>query len=376
MEPLPLTIQGRGAQVNPPNRFEAFRVEPDPDADPAEQMAPKTVFLKDTTRTILAHNDSPDVPFSISINPYRGCEHGCAYCYARNGHTFLGFSAGLDFESKIMVKLEAAKLLREELAKPSYKPERIALSGVTDCYQPVERRLRLTRGLLEVLRDFRNPVGLITKNHLITRDVDLLAEMAAFRGAVAMLSITTLDAQLSAKLEPRASAPRRRLAAVETLAKAGVPVGVMVAPVIPGLTDHEIPAILQAAAGAGARFSGCQPVRLPGDVAVVFEDWLGHHFPERAKKILNRLRSMHGGKVCESGFEVRTWGRGAFAEQIAGIYEVAARRAGLDGPMPETDVAQFRRPATLANATGTVLPVTLADAAGTVLPEGAQLRLF
>src|SRR4051795_12201597 len=251
-------IKGRGASWNPQNRFERIEYVHDEDAqnDDEPSPLPRTIFLRDPTRTILAHNDSPDVGFDTSINPYRGCEHGCIYCFARPSHEYLGFSAGLEFETKILVKDDAPELLREELMSKKYKPVMIAISGVTDPYQPIERKLQLTRRCLQVLAEFRNPVGLITKNHLITRDADVLAEMAGWNGAVAILSVPTLDATLSRALEPRASVPRDRLAAIETLAKAGVPMGVMVAPVIPGLTDHEMPQILQAAADAGACFAG------------------------------------------------------------------------------------------------------------------------
>ncbi len=332
------------AQINTPNRFESFHVEPDPDADPSEQHLAQTIFIKDATKTIIAHNDSPDVGFSASINPYRGCEHGCSYCFARNGHTYLGMSAGLDFETKIMVKLDAADLLRKEFSKKSYVPERIAISGVTDCYQPVERRLRITRGILEVMVECRHPASLITKNHLITRDIDLLSEMARWGGTGVMISITSLDAELSAKMEPRVSAPRQRLAAVEALAKAGIPVGVMVAPIIPGLTDHESLMILKAASEAGARTAGFVPLRLAADVRLVFENWLTHHYPIRANKILNKLKSMHGGKVYNSTFGERMRGEGPIAEQIADMVHLAKSRFGLDESFPPLSLEHFRRP--------------------------------
>src|SRR5436190_4957392 len=249
----PSAPRGRGAGANPANRFEALHFEPDQDWNPADDPALSTRFFRDQSATIINYNDSPDVGFDASLNPYRGCEHGCIYCYARPTHEYLGFSAGLDFESKIMVKDNAPELLRKELASPKWKPQVIAISGVTDCYQPVERRLKLTRRCLEVLAQFRNPVGIITKNHLVTRDVDVLGELSRHQAAAVFISVTTLDASLAKKMEPRASLPNHRLAAIETLSQAGVQVGVMVAPVIPGLTDHEMPAILAAAAGAGAQ---------------------------------------------------------------------------------------------------------------------------
>lgn len=341
------TIKGRGAAVDPPNRFDRIEFAPDGDAIDAgdvDAASRKTVYLKDHSRSIITHHDSPDVMIEASINPYRGCEHGCSYCFARPTHEYLGFSAGLDFESRIVVKTDAAALLRGELSAPKYEPRVLSISGVTDCYQPVERKLRITRGCLEVLAEFRNPVGLITKNHLITRDADVLAELARENLAVAILSITTLDPELSRVMEPRASVPRDRLAAVEALAKAGVPMGVMVAPVVPGLTDHEMPAILEAAARAGARFAGVVPLRLPWAVAPLFEDWLARHFPDRKEKVLNRVRSMRGGKLYDSTFGTRMTGEGVWAEQLGTLFELARRKAGLDGPGPTLSKDKFRRP--------------------------------
>ena len=352
MESIQPTIKGRGAAHNPPNRFEPLHVEPDSDGgwpdgswpDGEAPAPPQTVYLRDTSRSIIASNNSPDVPFRQSINPYRGCSHGCIYCYARIGHEFLGFSAGLDFETKIIVKADAPELLRRELAAPRYKPDMLAISGVTDCYQPIERKLELTRQCLQVCAAFRNPVGIVTKNHMVTRDLDLLRELAGHRAAMVMLSITTLDADLGRIMEPRTSSPKRRLAAVELLAKAGVPVGVMIAPVIPGLTDHEIPAILSAAAAAGATFAGFTPVRLPLGVAGLFEDWLARHFPDRKEKVLNRIRSMREGKLNNPQFGSRMAGSGVLAEQLRSLFNVAARRAGLDGPSPTLSIDAFRRP--------------------------------
>src|SRR5882724_3845919 len=257
------TIPSRGAGGNPPNRFDTIHIEPDADWDPEQDPLPRTQFLKDNSSTIIAYNDSPDVGFEASINPYRGCEHGCIYCYARPFHEYLGFSSGLDFESKIMVKTDAPRLLREELASPKWKPQVIGMSGVTDCYQPVERRLKLTRGCLEVLAECRNPVAIITKNLLVTRDIDLLAELARHRAVAVFISLTTLDTELRKLMEPRTSPPAARLRAIETLSQAGIPVGVLIAPVIPGLNDHEIPSLVEAAANAGARSAGHVMLRLP-----------------------------------------------------------------------------------------------------------------
>jgi DNA repair photolyase len=347
MEYTQPTIKGRGAAVDPKNRFERIEFAPDGDAIDAGDVpaARPTVYLRDRSRSIIAHHDSPDVMIEASINPYRGCEHGCAYCFARPTHEYLGFSAGLDFESRIVVKTDAPELLRKELSSPKYRVEVLSISGVTDCYQPVERKLQITRGCLQVLAECRHPVGLITKNHLITRDVDVLADLARDGLAMAFLSITTLDPELSRVMEPRASVPRDRLAAVEALAGAGVPVGVMVAPVVPGLTDHEMPAILEAAARAGARFAGMVPLRLPWAVAPLFEDWLARHFPDRKEKVLNRVRSLRGGKLYDATFGARMTGQGVWAEQLQTMFDLAARRTGMDGPPPKLSKDKFRPPA-------------------------------
>jgi DNA repair photolyase len=340
------SIHGRGAVDNPPNRFEKSWHELDPDAegDADEVPAPSTQLLRDSSRTIIATNDSPDIDFDASINPYRGCEHGCIYCYARPTHEFLGFSAGLDFETKILVKEDAPELLRRELSSPRWKPKPIALSGVTDAYQPIERRLRLTRRCLEVLAEFRNPVVIITKNRLVTRDQDLLADLAAHRAAAVFLSVTTLDPALARILEPRASVPAFRLSAIASLAAAGVPVGVLVAPVIPGLTDHELPAIVAAAAEAGAQFAGFTPLRLPLGVGPLFEDWLTRHFPDRKEKVLHRVRALRGGRLNDSQFGSRMRGKGEFAEMIGQLFAVACRKAGLEGRGTGLSTEAFRKP--------------------------------
>lgn len=349
----PAIVKGRGAAENPANRFERLRVEVDPEVDPGppdedgERERVVTELLRDTSRSLITHNDSPDVGFSFSLNPYRGCEHGCVYCYARPTHEYLGFSAGLDFESRILVKEEAPELLRRELAAPAWEPQTLAMSGVTDPYQPVERRLRITRGCLEVLAETRHPVAVITKNELVTRDLDLLTELARHQAVRVVLSITSLDGELARRLEPRASHPRDRLKAVARLAAAGVPVGVMVAPVVPAITDHEIPAILEAAAAAGARAAGYTVMRLPGAVAGLFEAWLERHFPERREKVLHRIRELRGGRLNDPRFGSRMRGEGIFAEQIRALFKNARRRHGLDQPLPELSAAAFRRPAPL-----------------------------
>jgi DNA repair photolyase len=344
MQTSPTTLHARGAAENPPNRFEPIALEPDPDwYDPAERPPP-TQFFRDHSKTIINYNDSPDIGFEASVNPYRGCEHGCIYCYARPFHEFLGFSSGLDFESKIMVKEDAPELLRRELASPKWKPQVIAMSGVTDCYQPVERKLKITRSCLEVLAEFRNPVGIVTKNHLVTRDADVLAELARHKAAAVFVSVTTLDPDLRKVMEPRTSPPASRLSAIETLAEAGIPVGVMVAPIIPGLTDHEIPAIIAAATKAGAQFAGRVIVRLPYAVAPLFESWLARHFQEKKDKVLNRIRAMRGGELNDPRFGSRMEGEGIFAEQIHALFQVACRRAGIENNHVELSTASFRRP--------------------------------
>ena len=337
-------IRGRGATGSPPNRFEKLSYERDPDWSDPEDPAPATEFLKDPSRSIIAYNDSPDVGFDASVNPYRGCEHGCIYCYARPTHEYLGFSAGLDFETKILVKEDAPDLLRRELSSPSWKPQVVAISGVTDPYQPVERRLGLTRRCLEVFVEFRNPVAIVTKNHLVTRDLDLLQELARYEAAAVFLSITTLDGSLARVMEPRTSHPARRLAAIEALTQAGVPAGVMVAPVIPGLTDHEAPSIIAAAAQAGARFSGYIPLRLPHGVRSLFEQWLAQHVPDRKAKVLNRIRAIRGGRLNDPRFVSRMKGEGIFAKQIAAMFSLACRKSDIDGRGPKLSTAAFRRP--------------------------------
>ena len=336
-------IHGRGAASNPQNRFEktSYQVsEWDEPGDPS----PHTVFLKDETRSIINYNDSPDVGFAASINPYRGCEHGCIYCFARPNHEYLGFSAGLDFETKILVKEDAPELLRRELSSRNWEPQVIAISGVTDAYQPVERRLKLTRRCLEVLVEFRNPIVIITKNELVTRDIDLLREFARFDGALVFISVTSLDGELARELEPRAPQPARRLAAIQALSQAGIPTGALVAPVIPGLTDHEMPAIISAAAQAGALAAGYVPLRLPYGVAPLFEEWLTLHRPLRKDKILSHVRSIRGGRLNDPNFGSRMQGSGPYAEQIADLFEVSCRKAGLNSARPKLSVAAFHRP--------------------------------
>ncbi len=340
MDHPPRAPRGRGAASNPAARFERIQVEFE--APGPERV--ETVYLRDSSRSIIAYNDSPDIPFDASINPYRGCEHGCIYCYARPFHEYLGFSAGLDFETRILVKEDAPELLRKELASPRWRPQVLSLSGVTDPYQPAERKLGITRRCLEVLAEFRNPVGVVTKNALVTRDADHLAELARHGAAAVYVSVTTLDPELARRMEPRTSHPERRLAAVSELAAAGVPTGVLIAPVIPALTDHEIPRILEAAAQAGAGFASFLPLRLPGAVAELFADWLAEHFPERKEKVLNRLRALRCGRLNDPRFGRRMRGEGIFAEQMAALFHQARQRFGLGRRGPQLATAAFRRP--------------------------------
>lgn len=339
----PPPIRGRGSAERLPNRFERLHVVRDP-AVSASDPAPRTRFYRDRTRDVISRNESPDVPLDVGINPYRGCEHGCVYCYARPMHEYLGFGPGLDFETSIVVKEEAPALLRERLADPRWTPSALMLSGATDPYQPVERRLGLTRRVLEVLADFRHPVAIITKNHLVTRDADILARLARHDAVRVVLSITTLRNELQRVMEPRTSIPARRLAALEALSAAGIPVGVNVAPVIPGLTDHELPEILRAAADHGATTAGYILLRLPHGVRELFGTWLEQHFPHRREKVLNRLRAFGDGALYRSDFGARKRGSGAFAEQLRDLFEVTRRKLGLDTAGRPLSTAAFRRP--------------------------------
>jgi DNA repair photolyase len=334
--------KGRGTRDNPATRFEvlSYRIELD---DFEHEVAPKTQLLCDPSRTILSKNNSPDVGFAMSVNPYRGCEHGCIYCYARPTHEWLGFSAGLDFETRILVKQDAPRLLGQALASSTWQPQTLTLSGVTDPYQPAERQLQLTRGCLEMLVAWRNPVVIVTKNALVARDCDLLAQLAAVEAVAVFLSVTTLDLRLARVMEPRTSAPSKRLEAISRLAERGVPVGVMVAPIIPGLTDHEIPMILNAAAAAGARFAGHTIVRLPYGIGALFTEWLGIHYPERKRKILQRIRAVRHGKLNDARWHTRMRGEGVFAETIHRLFVVSASKAGLATHLPMLSTAAFRR---------------------------------
>lgn len=341
---------GRGAKIDPPNRFESIRrvhdfeqlAEDDELLDDSRRLL--TEYLPDNSKSLVSENDSPDIPFRFSVNPYRGCAHGCSYCYARPYHEYLGLNAGLDFETKILVKHDAPELFREFLARDAWQPELIAFSGVTDCYQPCERQFELTRRCLEVALEARQPIGLITKNALVTRDLDLLRPMAEMKLVQVRISITSLDQSLTREMEPRTSSPAARLRAIEALSQAGVPVAAMVAPIIPGLNDSEIPAVLQAAAAAGACSANFILLRLPLAVRPVFLDWLERVKPAAKSRVESRIRATRDGELTDAQFGSRMRGEGPFAEQIAQTFGVFAKKSDLDQRLPPLDFSQFRPP--------------------------------
>ena len=336
---------GRGTSNNPSGRFETIHYSwMEEFWDDQDRPSPiKTEFLEDTSQSLITYNKSPDVGFEASINPYRGCEHGCIYCYARPTHEYFGLSAGLDFESKIFVKTNAPELLRKELFSPSWKPQPVMICGVTDAYQPVEKRLELTRQCLQVFLDFRNPVGIVTKNFLVTRDLDLLQRFAEFSGVTVLFSITTLDPILVRKMEPRAVQPERRLEAMARLSKMGIPTGVLIAPVIPGLTDHELPKIINASVQAGAKFARYVILRLPYGVSDLFLRWVRLEFPNREKKIFDRIRDMRGGKLNDSSYGSRMRGHGQFSDTIQKIFTVTCKKYGILDQKPILSSDSFRR---------------------------------
>lgn len=335
-------IRGRGASSNPASRFEQIDFVPDPD-EKNNRDKPQTSYFNDTTKKLITFNESPDIPFEASINPYRGCEHGCVYCFARPTHEYLGLSAGLDFETKIFVKLDAAELLRKELNSRKWVPQPIAMSGVTDCYQQAEKHFKITRKCLEVFTEFRNPVQIVTKNYLVTRDIDLLTRLAKFNCISVVISVTTLDPGLSLRMEPRASHPSYRLKAIKKLSDAGIPVMLLIAPVIPGLNDHEIPEIIEKSVKAGADQAGYVILRLPYGLKDIFCNWLDTHYPARKNKVIHRIESLREGKLNSSVYHERMKGKGIFSEQIKDIFELSCRRQGISGNKNELDVKHFRR---------------------------------
>ena len=353
-EPASSPQKGRGATFNPANRFRIDAREAcddgwQPAADAGDDAPPplRTTVTIQRARTIIATNASPDVPFTQSINPYQGCEHGCIYCYARPSHAYLDLSPGLDFETKLYAKPDAAALLRAELAKPGYRCDPIALGTNTDPYQPIEREWRVTRSVLEVLAEHRHPFTIVTKSALVERDIDIIAPMAAMHMARVYLSITTLDRELARRMEPRAAAPQRRLQALKTLSAAGIPVGVMVAPVIPQLNDRDFETILEVAAANGAQAAGWVLIRLPREVAPLFREWLDAHYPQRAAHVMSIIRQMRGGRDYDSAFGSRMRGGGEFASLIDRRFALACRRLGLNRGREHAglDTSRFRPPA-------------------------------
>ncbi len=338
------TVKGRAAGFNPPNKFEKLhRLPLDLEPEDDDPRPVRTTFYEDTSRSILAHNDSPDIDFRYSLNPYLGCEHGCIYCYARPSHEYLGFSAGLDFETKIMVKMRAPELLAATFRRKSWEPQIVVLSGNTDCYQPVERKLQITRKCLEVFLEYRNPLGIITKNALILRDLDILRELARYDLVHVLVSVTSLNPELIRMMEPRTSTPAQRLATIKSLSENGIPVGVNAAPIIPGLTDEELPSILRETASCGATSAGYILARLPGPVEPLFTEWVRRALPERAAKILNRMKDTRGGALSDARFGSRMTGEGEIAESINALFRVHASRYGLDRRWKEVSTAHFRR---------------------------------
>lgn len=340
--------RGRGAVSNPAGRFERLREEAFDDGWGSLDEVPgrvPTEVLPDHTKTIIARNDSPDVPFDRSINPYRGCEHGCIYCFARPSHAYLGFSPGLDFETRIMAKPKAAELLRAELGKRGYRPAPLALGSNTDPYQPVEREWKITRSVVAVLKEARHPLGIVTKSALVLRDLDLIAPMAEEGLAAVMVSLTTLDRKLARDMEPRAAAPERRLATIRALRSAGVPVGVLASPMIPALNDSELERILESAADAGAGWAGYILLRLPRELADLFSEWLEEHYPAKAEHVRRLVRETRGGADYRSEFGERMRGQGPYADLLARRFRLAARRFDLAGPPPALRSDLFRPPA-------------------------------
>lgn len=335
---------GRGASGNPANRFETLAREHDPDAFDTDLPPLRTEVTEDRPRRIITRNTSPDIGFDRSINPYRGCEHGCIYCYARPSHAWLGLSPGLDFETRLIARPDAPEVLRRELSSRAYQPQVIAIGTNTDAYQPIEKERRIMRGILTVLADCGHPVTITTKGTLIERDLDILASMAA-KGLVRVgISVTTLDAALSRAMEPRVPAPARRIRTIRRLAEAGVPVRVMVSPIVPGLTDHEVEAILSAAAEAGAVAASSILLRLPLEVEGMFRDWLDAHVPGRAAKVMKRLEELHGGRAYDPTFGRRMTGQGQWARLMAQRFDLACRRAGLARKLPPLRTDLFLPP--------------------------------
>lgn len=376
----PAALRGRGAVTNVRHRFQRDdRVQVDdgwsssglpadfvdavPDISPkvipilpdarVAPAAPKTTVTAEQARKILSRNDSPDIPFDVAVNPYRGCEHGCVYCYARPTHSYLGYSPGLDFETRLVAKANAVEALRAEISRPGYKPSPINIGSATDAYQPIERDWRLTRGMLELMLETRHPVTIVTKNALVARDLDLLAALAEQKLVVVYMSITTLDAGMARTLEPRAAAPWRRLEAVRNLTAAGVPVGVLVAPVIPFINDDAMEHILQESKAAGAHYASYTVIRLPWEVKTLFEDWLNAHYPDRAQRVLHRIEDLRNGRRNDPNFGSRMRGTGIWADLLRQRFAVATRKLGLNRHRLPLDSDRFQPPLAVAPAGGT-----------------------
>ncbi|MEZ4954664.1 MAG: PA0069 family radical SAM protein [Saprospiraceae bacterium] len=344
---LPTYIKGRGAQINPPGPFETLHYDEDPTANLDEGESLKTEYITVYPKTMLNKVTSPDIPMDWSLNPYQGCEHGCVYCYARNTHPFWGFSAGTDFEQKILVKKDAANLVEQKIKNPNWQASPLMLAGNTDCYQPIEKKLEITRSILEVLWKYRHPVGLITKNSLILRDLDILSKMAEHNLVHVAISVTTLDEDLRRKLEPRTASVQSRLLTIEKLSKAGIPVNVMFAPIIPGLNDHEVFKVAEWTSKLGAKGMGYTMVRLNGDVGLIFEDWIKKVFPDRADKVLNKIKDCHGGQLEDHRFGQRMRGEGNFAEIIRSQFHLAKKKYFADRETPPYNLelhAQMKNP--------------------------------
>lgn len=338
-------LKGRGAQLNTKNKFLSREItyEHIEGLDEPDVVDHKRKIFAEYPKNILSKNDSPDIPFTYSLNPYQGCEHGCVYCYARNVHTYWGFSAGLDWETKIIAKKNAPQLLEKVFLKPSWKPDRILMSGNTDPYQPVEKKLKITRSLLEVFLLFRHPVGIITKNSLVVRDIDLLKELASRHLVRVIFSITTLDEELRRKLEPRSANAMKMLKAIEQLSKEEIETGIMMAPIIPSINDHEIHQVLKAASDHGALFANYTLARFNGDISTIFQDWLSKNFPDRADKVWEKVKSLHGGKVNDSRFGTRMRGEGNYAAMIKSVFEAAKRKYFREMDLKPLRTDLFRR---------------------------------
>jgi len=338
-------LHGRGARTNASGRYERYAREAFDDGWGAGEITPlETIVTPELAKTIISTNQSPDISFDQSINPYRGCEHGCVYCYARPNHAYVGLSPGLDFETKLFVKANAAELLEQEFAKPNYRPRTIMLGGVTDIYQPIERGYGVTRAILETMERWRHPVALITKSQLVIRDLDILARLAERGLAKAAVSVTTLDRRIARVMEPRAAAPHRRIEAIRMLSEAGVPTTAMVAPIVPAINDREIEAILEECAKAGASAAGYVVLRLPREIKDLFREWLEQFFPDRAGRVMALVRQMRGGRDYDPEWSTRQKGEGPYAKLIADRFAAACRRLGLDQPRLPLDHTQFRRP--------------------------------